>query len=334
MATRRTELRPVLDGDFRLLGPSPELHALDTDARAASAGAAPAEGGPSRHECVDHHIFQSLDGVWHLWGCIRKTRVGRILYHWEGRTLAHGTWRQTGELFRADREAGESLDDWNGEEWLQSPFVVQADGLYYMFYGAHGTGLDEAVRPVPSGDPATACQICLMTSEDGRQWTRHRNADGHSRLFLGPGEARDPCVLRVGGRWHLYYAGYDGGNPQEAGFYLRTSADLLTWSDWRLVHQDTRFGGGRWDTECPCVVYRAGYYYLFRTVDYAGAVTHVFRSDDPFDFGIGNAGDRYVGPIAVAAPEVVVDEDGAEFISSNHDLTGGTRLCRLRWEEV
>jgi hypothetical protein len=97
------------------------------------------------------------------------------------------------------------------------------------------------------------------------------------------------------------------------------------------VHQDPRYGGGPWGTECPHVVYRAGYYYLFRTEEYSTAKTHVFRSDDPVDFGIGDASDKYVGPIAVAAPEIIVGADGSEYITSNHDLRGGTRLCSLRW---
>ena len=108
----KTQLRPVLDGDFWLIGPRPDL-----------SGLLPADpkGGPPIHECVDHHVFRSPDGAWHLWGCIRKTFVGRVLYHWEGQSLSEGPWRQTGELIRAAHEAGESLHDWRGEEWIQSP---------------------------------------------------------------------------------------------------------------------------------------------------------------------------------------------------------------------
>ena len=69
------KLRPVLEGDFWLIGPSPALPELATGAQ---------EAEPPHHECVDHHVYQSADGAWHLWGCIRKTPVGRVLYHWEG----------------------------------------------------------------------------------------------------------------------------------------------------------------------------------------------------------------------------------------------------------
>jgi beta-fructofuranosidase len=254
-----------------------------------------------------------------------------VLYHWEGRDLAHLPWEPTGEYFRAMRDAGESLRDTRSEEWLQSPFIICERGTYYMVYGGHGTGCDEAGNPVPREDRRVACQICVMISPDGRSWRRRRDARGYSRLFVGPGEARDPCVLRVGNQWIMYYAGYHDADPACAGFYARTSSDLFDWSDWRLVHLDGRYGSGRWDTECPHVVRRGGEFYLFRTEDYASARTHVFSSDDPFDFGIGDARPNYVGAIAVAAPEVVVDSAGREFITSNHDLRRGTMVAPLVW---
>ena len=93
-----------------------------------------------------------------------------------------------------------------------------------------------------------------------------------------------------------------------------------------------RYGGHRWQTECPHVVYRDGYYYLFRTVHYASAETYVFSSENPMDFGIGDASEKYVGRIAVAAPEIIVTDDGNTYITSNHNLAGGTMVCRLRWK--
>ena len=49
------------------------------------------------------------------------------------------------------------------------------------------------------------------------------------------------------------------------------------------------------------------------------------------DFGIGDAGSNYLGLIDVAAPEIIVHQDGSEFITSNHDLQAGTQMCRLQW---
>ena len=280
-------------------------------------------------------MFQSADGAWHLWGCIRRTAVGRLLYHWQGADLAHTPWAPTGEIMRADPAAGESLADWQGEEWIQSPFVVQADGRYYFFYGGHSTGRDAGGQPVPADDARVACQICLMTSPDGRHWQRHVDADRFSRLFAGPGEARDPCLIQIDGRWHLYYAGYADGDQEQAGIYLRTSDDLLHWSAPRLAHSGHAIASGRWSHECPQVVVRGGSYYLLRTADYAAAETYVFRSDDPADFGVGaEALRKYVGLLAVAAPEIIVDAAGREYITSNHDLQAGTQLCGLVWDQV
>jgi hypothetical protein len=308
------ELRPELDGPFWLIGDNPDLGSLQGKTQ----------------QCVDHHMYQSPDDAWHLWGCIRHTAVGRVLYHWEGNHLVQHHWRQTGEVLRADQEFGESLGNWRGEEWIQSPFFVREGGILYMFYGGHSTGADEKGTSVPPEDPRTACQICLMTSTDGRTWERHEDGEGHSRVFSGPGLTRDPCLINIAGLWHIYYAGYDKSSA-DAGIFMRTSLDLIHWSRWTLVHQDFRYGFGAWGTECPHVVKRGGYYYLFRTEAYAAAKTHVFRSEDPADFGIGDAKKHYVGPLAVAAPEIIVDAYGHEYISSSHDLAGGIRMCKLKW---
>ena len=324
-AAPKRKLRPVLDGEFRTIGDNPDL------------GPIQGKRGDGRkvhgQECVDHTILRSTDGMWHLWGCIRGTAVGRILYRWESDSLTKPHWKQTGEVIRADRAAGESIDDWHGQEWLQSPFVLQYAGEYWMFYGGHATGRTESGEEVGGDDQRADCQICLMTSEDGRTWIRHRNAEGFSRVFVGPGETRDPCVTRINGRWHMYYAGHDPGQRSRPGFYARSSDDLINWSPWKLIHRDPVRGSGAWETECPLVVERGGYYYMFRTENYLEAKMHVFRSEDPLDFGIGEAGDKYVGRIALAAPEIVFDEDGTEYVSSNHDVVGGTALCRLKWVE-
>ena len=324
------KLRPVLDGDFWLLGPNPAT--LDLPALVEPVRNSDTPAGPHSHECEDHHIFKSTDGAWHLWGCIRNTTVGRILYRWEGINLTEAPWQPTGEIIRVDRDAGESLAHHGGEERIQSPFVVMVDGTYFMFYGGGGSGINEEGKLLNPRDPDMAGQMCMLTSSDGRYWKRHLNEDGQSRVFVGPIAARDPCLINIDGLWTIYYAGYHGQEDGQAGFYARTSSDLIHWSGRKLVHLDPRYGGHPWQSECPHVVYRDGYYYLFRTVHYASSETYVFRSEDPLDFGIGDASANYVGPIAVAAPEIIVADDGNEFITSNHNLAGGTMLCRLRWE--
>lgn len=338
MAKRK--MRPILDGEFWMIGKNPDLKELQGKGHMEEMAT-----GSSIQECVDHHVFLSEDGKWHLWGCIRNTAVGRLLYHWEGESLTQAYWQETGEIIRVDHEAGESINDWFGQEWIQSPFIIKENNLYYMFYGGHSTGIDKNGDLITDEDRNMDCQICLMTSADGRSWRRHNNGLGQSRVFTGPGETRDPCVLKIDNIWHMYYAGYlneyrSKYNRNTEGFqyevpcvFVRTSEDLIHWSDYKIVHydRDPKFGKGPWNTECPFVVKRAGYYYLFRTENYALARTHVFQSENPYDFGLGTAKEKYIGMIPVAAPEIITDVDGTEYITSNHDLAGGTQICRLKW---
>ncbi len=321
-------LKPVLVGDYWLTGGSPDLTGIIPE------GAPPTEehGGSQACEvngCVDHHVFQDNDGLWHMWGCVRKTSVGRILYHWTTPSLMEANWLQTGEIIRCDHTKGESVEGRveYTSEMMQSPFIIKENGLFYYFFGGHTT----MMRTTPLW--ADACQMCLMTSEDGVAWKRHENKAKFSRVFVGPGEVRDPCLIKIGNLWYCYYAGFYGDTEENAAFFVRTSKNLVDWSEWTKVHEDSSYGAGRWDTECPFVTYKDGYYYLFRTIDYYSGNTAVFRSEDPMDFGIGNASDKYVCNIFCAAPEIIIDENGNEFMSSSHDPVIGNYMSKMEWRE-
>ena len=69
----RKKVRPVLVGDWWLIGRAPTEHLQP-------------QGG-KKIEPVDHHLFKGSDGHWHLWGCVRNTEVGRVLYHWQAADL-------------------------------------------------------------------------------------------------------------------------------------------------------------------------------------------------------------------------------------------------------
>ena len=318
----KRKLKPALDGDWWLIGPSPDLRGTIPGAEEFLAEWE-AGGKANEHNApVDHHLMQDPDGAWHLWGCVRATAVGRILYHWETWNMLDSPWESTGEIIRVDRGFGESVR--STEECIQSPYFIKADDTFYMFYGGGKTE--------DASETSAIAQMCLMTSADGRTWARFRNESGTSRLFAGPGPTRDPCVLRVGDLWHLYYAGSRENDINRPVFWCRTSEDLLDWSEPTAVHEDPRYGAERWDTECPHVVYRDGFYYLFRTVDYYSAMTHVFRSEDPLDFGVGDASDKYVCRFPVGAPELYRIY-GQEYVTSNHNPPLGTQMCRMQWIE-
>ena len=293
--------RPVLRGRMWPISDNPDLGALNGD----------------KQEVVDHAIFQSDDGRWHLWACIRGTAIGRLIYHWEGPSIETPNWARAGIAMRAEKRYGESINEHDGQEWMQAPHVIVRDGVHHMFYGGHNTESD-------------ACQVSLALSEDGRVFQRYRNSRGYSRVFVGPGQARDPMVIRIGDLFYCYYTGHDTGQPAPCKIYCRTSADLLHWSDHVPINWGGSGGDGPWSAECPHVVYRHGTYYLFRTSRYQPpAVTHVYRSEDPLDFGC-DSDDKKIGTLRVAAPEIVV-VDGQTYISTVEDLRGGVQVSRLEW---
>ena len=75
---------------------------------------------------------------------------------------------------------------------------------------------------------------------------------------------------------------------------------------------------------------RHGWYYLFRTQRYGqNALTTVYRSKDPLDFGVRD--DRcLVGTLPVAAPEIVVHE-GQDYIAALLPSLKGIQIARLKW---
>lgn len=331
MMDTKMKLKPVLDKERWTIGGNPDLGELQGNCRMR-------ENELIRQECVDHTLFKAADGKWHLWGCIRGTKIGRIFYHWKSDSLSKRNWERTGEIIRGEELYGEYICCLDHEECIRSPFVTHDDEKYYMFYSSHK---NEATVNERSDNPqAVECiheiPFCMMESKDGISWSRHLNSRGTTELFSGPGQARDACVIKINNIWHLYYTGHDVFDGMiKPAFFVRTSENLLDWSDPILVHQDLdeEFGSGLYHTECPHVVERDGYYYLFRTRDYASGSSYVFRSDNPYDFGRNGAKDKFVCKIDIAAPEIIVDDDGQEYITSSKDLWGGVSLGKLYWVE-
>jgi hypothetical protein len=326
---KRKKLKPVIEEPWWIIAPSPDFSEQLPHLN---------EIRPYLHEVNDHTVFQDADGVWHLWACVRHTPVGRCLANWHSKSLADSPWELTGQIIRCDRNAGESLVDWKGQEFLQSPHVVHHNGIWHMFYGGYDTGLI-ADGCSPDDYAAAEKQISLMTSPDGKNWKRHRNNEGKSRVFHGPGATRDEFVIRINGLWHMYYTGHLNCDVQREAILCRTSPDLLTWSDWTVVHYADENHRIRKGCESPLVIERGGYFYLFRSGGYVGdgnGSTSVFRSEDPLNFGnAGNPDDWYVCNLPAHAPEVITDADGQDYITridnpaNNYD---GLRMARLRWE--
>lgn len=319
------KLIPTIDGEWWDIGPEPDLTSL---------GLQPSKSKWQPNQPNDHHIFQDKYGKWHLWACVRGTKVGRILVHWDADSVTQSPWRYTEEVIRCDRNAGESLVEWQNQEFLQSPYIVKENDKYYMFYGGYDTGLDphgNKINPAEDYDSAEK-QICLMISDDGVKWERYKNEEGYSRVFVGPGAARDPCFVKFGDTWYAYYCGHHHWDRTCGALYVRMSKDLIHWSDWKIAQYDKASENRKWLPESPCVVQKGEWYYLFRTHGPKGGV-YVYRSKDPLNFGQGDVSDYFVTRFdTMIACEIIEDEKGNEYISNITDgKKYGIRLAELKW---
>lgn len=336
------KLKPVPQGKGWLIAPPPMVLNRMLPAKANFGGSA------YINRPNDHTIFKTPDGVWHLWVCIAMAPVGHLFCHYVAESLTQSPWEFTGEMIRADRNAGESLVVWQDEDFMQSPYVVKENGQWYMFFGGYATGLDPDGKPTIDYD-SMENQICLLRSFDGKKWDRHNNGKGYSRVAVGPGAARDPCIVKFSDTWYIYYTGHINRDRYQEVIVVRTSKDLLNWSDWKIAHyvRPEYLGLKGTCNESPYVVQRGEYYYLFRsgTIDALGGykgdgqgTVAVFRSKDPLDFGAdgGDPVDKYVCNVDFHAPEIVVDDDGTEYISKiyDHERGNGIYLDRLVWEQA
>jgi len=294
VATGAPVMKPEIQGEGWTIAGDPDLGAR-TD---------------PRQQPVDFAIWQAADGSWQLWSCIRGTRCGgntRLFHRWEGGQLTDPNWKPMGVVMEARPELGETPGG------LQAPFVTQIDGLYHLFYGDWE-------------------HLCVATSEDGKDFQRRLNADGRTGLFgeVRGSNTRDPMALRIGDRWHCYYTAH----PEKRGAVCcRTSSDTRQWSESRLVAFGGAAGTNFTSAECPFVVELSpGEFYLFRTQRYGkDAISRVYHSRDPLDFGVNHDAAHLVCSLPVAAPEIFRHE-GRWFMASLLPSLKGIQVARLEWK--
>ncbi len=286
---------PVIDGDFWRIGHAPDLDSLNGD-------------DLSRQHVVDHGFVKDEEDNWHLWACMRGTRAGRIFYGWTGQSLDDQVvWEQNGVVARADREWGER--DTPGREQMQAPYFLKMDDTYYCFYNSAG--------------------IRIMTSTDGKNYERPRFKENGNLLYDRGG--RDVMVMVDDSVYYAYSTiSTVARDDWLRGFVsLRTSTDLKRWSDYTVVSEGGRAGNGAVSAESPFVLKYGEYYFLFRSSSSSGS-TYVYRSRDPYNFGVNN--DEYlVAELPIWAPEIILENE-QWYISDIADFQG-VMLAKLRWEE-
>jgi hypothetical protein len=292
---RAAPLVPRIAGSFWQIASNPDL--------------GPYDNRPVQQP-VDFAIWQAADGTWQLWSCIRFTNVGgntRLFHRWEGRNLTDADWTPKGIALMADPALGEA------DGGLQAPHVIRIGAVWHMFYGDWE-------------------HICHASSSDGKTFTRVIQADGKTGLFAEgtpPGAGtRDPMMFVAAGEYRLYYTNSTGVD------FVRTAADVAgPFGPSRVVAAGGSAGIGCCTAECPFVARPApgGDYFLFRTQRYGGdARTSVYRSPDPFDFGL-DVDDRLVARLPIAAPELV-EEGGQWFVAALRGDLQGIQVARLEWQ--
>lgn len=130
-------------------------------------------------------------------------------------------WTQDEQLLEWHRCPDPILTPEEGADWekggLYKECLLEHEGTFYLFYNAKNKNKGRWVE-----------QTGVAFSKDLAQWTRYEHnpvlpvtPDGWDSGF-----ASDPCVLRNGDEWVMYYFGFNFKHAQEG---LALSRDLLNW---------------------------------------------------------------------------------------------------------
>jgi hypothetical protein len=272
---------------------------------------------------VDHCFFKASTGRWQAWVQVRDTPQGRVFTRWEfdgdAEPFGGASWTPHGICWRADHTAGESVGTRPEADVIQAPYVLHEGDCYRLVYGG---------GPVDEADEHR--QVCLAESSDGIHFNRRLDADGLSRMVVGPRHAADAFLLRHGGEYWLYIGcSFYSAKGAQAAVTLRRSTDLLHWSSPQVVHAGGVCGRHTHSSQSAFVVFLDGYFYLF-VMGWSNELrTAVYRSSDPEDFG--REDDLLVAVLPASATEII--RDGDRWFLSSLVIPGysGVRVAPLEW---
>ncbi len=199
----------------------------------------------------DHTIFRYADYYY-----LAATRIqlpsqdGRGEYKFAyARSQDMCTWEDLGTVL----EPGAPGDA--DESYIWAPFVIEQNGVYFMFYTGVNHNIAQSIMLATSTNPS-----------DPLSWTKHgvvfrpQHADV---IYSGPdawSDARDPMVLFYSGRYYLYYTGRDSTGGIVG---IATAKQLL--GPWQDLGAVLRSPAGVMP-ESPFAVSQAGYFYLYYNV--------------------------------------------------------------------
>ncbi|GAA3544042.1 hypothetical protein GCM10022222_29610 [Amycolatopsis ultiminotia] len=252
----------------------------------------------------DHTFIRDFLGTWHVFGITHAEPADPLNeIHFAHATAPelHGPWTKQPFALTADPAYGETH--------LWAPHVIRVGATYQMFYCG--------------GEDHTAYAINVATSSDLFHWTRYAGGT----LFRDGYDTRDPNVVRINGRWVLFYTGTTEPDGGYHAVLYRTSHDLRHWGERNLAYVSPESGTWGGPTESPFVLRHGRYWYLFTGPRLGYAGTDVYRSGTPFHFE--NAG--LVAHFPAHAAEVVQDHTGW-YTSHAGWEQGGLYLAALTWQ--
>ena len=256
----------------------------------------------------DHTFIKNSDGKWHIIGITHPKTSTQAIHQGEFQsfhavskstsfknTIEHSHYSDLPKILPPKDRPGERLEN-------HAPYIVHKDEIFYMFYG-----------PSP---------FRLAISGDLVNW------EPKGELFSEEGGARDPNLLKLGKTYYMVYC-------VTGKVRLRTSDDLLNWSDPKTIFISQNF-----DPESPSLIYHNNTFYLFFSSwdgiwdkkDITGAyqhMTHVYQSEDPFNFGDDR---NRLTTLKSHAPEIFQGEDGQWYISSVEWPNRGVSIDLLEWD--
>lgn len=272
----------------------------------------------SRNHLNDFCLFQDNDGIWH---CIGIMGTGtweseQSLFHCSSKNL-FGPYKKHEPLLTDNPVAVKGSTD-NIRPQKHAPFVIEKDGMYYMFYR----------RP-------WGTTLCLK-SANPFEWS------GLGDVVFERNDARDICIIKIADTYFMYYCQYEKIDGQgRACIMLRCSKDLQRWGRQEIVYIDTMQTCDHSYLESPYVVRRPGGYYLFirhRKLD-EKTTTVVLYSKKPDSFPTGKR-PWFHELHHVHAPEIVQFEgsyyiarvSGARHANKDIPLVGGwVDIAKLRF---
>lgn len=236
----------------------------------------------------DFCLIQDAQDRWHAIGIAGQEKSDdKTFFHAIGQNLTdHYTYTD-----RVKSDGDKSLPD-TGHMW--APYAVHSpDGNTYMYYHHYN-----------EKDASVQMRVLAATDDTLEHWVPFKSDQfKESNIAFVGGGCRDACIFydEEVGCYFMYYA--------DGGINLRTSTDLLNWSEPTLVLAAPP--KGYTEAESPFVIKRFGYYYLFVSGFDYGRVA-VYRSADPRYFGNGIR--DFIGELNGHAPEIVT-VDGADYIA-------------------